>query len=228
MAVRGDVVIATTTAGASAQSSTSGASLRFDSTVDGPGSLTASSRGHLVFAGNAGFLTTLDSLTATAPIITLNNTRTLNQLKVDALTTLAIGSDGSDGLVNLVGGFYSSLGGSVLFNPTNRPAVSKHATILSNAGNLVISAAGDFFMGNEQKLLVSISGPTVTLTGPYNSATVTKLNAFTPLCGDSAIHFIDALLIPHVAVPLLDTSLELKALAGEIIPAPVRPQRRQG
>ena len=165
VAVRGDVVIATTTAGASAQSSTSGASLRFDSTVDGPGSLTASSRGHLVFAGNAGFLTTLDSLTATAPIITLNNTRTLNQLKVDALTTLAIGSDGSDGLVNLVGGFYSSLGGSVLFNPTNRPAVSKHATILSNAGNLVISAAGDFFMGNEQKLLVNNGGLTLSAGG---------------------------------------------------------------
>ncbi|MEO6752909.1 MAG: hypothetical protein ABIP85_14115 [Chthoniobacteraceae bacterium] len=165
VAVEGNVSINTTTRGTTSQIVTTGATLRFDKTVEGPGSLTASSGGVLVFADTVGASTPLNSLSAIAPIITLNSARTQNLLKVDALTTVATSTDGSDGLLNLIGGSYSSIGGSVQFNPTKRSLVSKHATILSTAGNVFISAAGDFFMGNEQKMLINGGSLTILVGG---------------------------------------------------------------
>ena len=180
VAVVGDVVIATTTTGASSQSTNTGAGLLFSQTVNGPGSLRASAGGVLTFLGAVGFGVPLSSLEAVAPIITLNSTRTQGLLKVDAKP--AATTDGSDGLVNLFGSSYSSLGGSVQFNPTARTPVSRHATILSTAGNVSISAAGNFFMGSEQKLLVNngalniVAGGTATV-GDMAAATSMRLTA---------------------------------------------------
>ncbi len=154
VAVQGNVSIATLTKGDTKQAINDGTALQFNR-VDGPGSLTASAGGTLLLAGGIGQLTPLASLSALAPIIHLSNTRTNGTLRVDARNTLASTTDNSDGLLNLTGGLYASLGGSVLFNPTARTPASRHATILSTVGDLLISAASEFFMGSEQKLLVN-------------------------------------------------------------------------
>ena len=163
VAVQGNVVIATTRTGSSTEIANTGAALRFNQTVNGPGSLTANAGGVLTFAGTVGAVTALDALSANAPIINLSNARTQNTLTADARTAAL--TDGSDGFLNLTGNTYSSLGGTVQFNPTNRTTASKHSTILSTAGDLSISAAGSFFMGNEQKLLVNNGGLTIFVGG---------------------------------------------------------------
>jgi hypothetical protein len=176
VAVAGTVTIATTKTGSTAQIVNTGAALTFLQTVNGPGSLIASAGGTLTFASTVGLGTALNSLSATAPIINLNSTRTSGLLQANALPATV--TDGSDGLLNLIGGSYSSLGGSVQFNPTNRTMVSKHATILSATGNVLISAAGSFFMGNEQKLLVNNGSLTISAGG---SATLGDLAASTSM-----------------------------------------------
>jgi filamentous hemagglutinin family protein len=177
--VLGNVTIATTTAGTTAQIANSGALLRFSQAVNGPGSLTASAGGVLTFAGAVGFGTALNSLIATGPIINLASTQVQNLLRADAKQAAV--TDGSDGLLNLLGGTYTSFGGNVEFNPTNRTnattGASRHATILNTAGSVAIYAAGTFFMGNEQKLLVN--GGSLTITAA--SATVGDLAAYSSL-----------------------------------------------
>ena len=168
VAVMGNVTITTTNTatrpGVTNQISSTGAQLLFDRTVDGPGSLTAKAGGVVVFQGNVGSSTALDALTVTAPFVSLNNTRTKNLLKVDAMPAAV--TDGSDGLVNLIGSSYRSDLGSVEFNPTARTLISKHATILSTVGNADISAPfGNFTMGNEQKMLINSGALTIFVGG---------------------------------------------------------------
>ena len=176
VAIAGFVNIATTTPGVTPEDGdiqNTGAALRFSQTVIGTGSLTASAGGELTFAGDV----VLKSLTASAPIIRLRNVTTQGLLKADA--TIAGTSDGSDGLVILTGNSYTSSGGSVELNPSDRARVSKHATILSTDGNVTIFALnGSFTMGNEQKLLVNNGSLTINVGG---TATVGDMAAFTSI-----------------------------------------------
>ena len=136
--------------------------LTFISSVDGPGNLTVESSGELTFSGGVGQTTPLGTLTAKAPIIDLNSTRTAGNLTAHA--TVAPTGDGSDGLLRLTGVSYSSQSGSVFFNDPNRTLVSSHATILDQAGSVVISAPfGSFQMGNGQKFLVRFGTLTISV-----------------------------------------------------------------
>jgi len=130
-----------------------GNDLAFGSTLNGPGSMTALSGRALTFSGDIGSLVALSSLNASGTTITLPSTRTVGLLRADGF--FGPGSNGSDAQLNLTGSSYVSTGGSVQFNPANRSTISRHATILSFFGNVMVSALGDFYMGREQKLLVN-------------------------------------------------------------------------
>ncbi len=175
VAIYGDVLIGTVRTGSTSQLVNTGDPLTFSQTVNGPGTLTAVAGGFLTFAAPVGFGTALQSLVAAAPIIRLAGTRTSGLLSANA--TPAATTDGSDGLLSLTGNSYTSLGGSVLFNPTDRTTASKHATILSLGGNVSISAAGTFFMGHEQKMLVNAGALSIVAGG----AVLGDLAAFTSL-----------------------------------------------
>ncbi len=175
VAIYGDVLIGTVRTGSTSQLVNSGDPLTFSQTVNGPGTLTAVAGGVLTFAAPVGFGTALQSLVAAAPIIRLASTRTSGLLSANA--TPAATTDGSDGLLSLTGNSYTSLGGSVLFNPTNRTTASKHATILSLGGDVSIYAAGTFFMGHEQKMLVNAGSLSIAAGG----AVLGDVAAFTSL-----------------------------------------------
>ena len=162
--------------GAVAIQTPSGSDLTFGGAVNGPGSLAAYSGNVLRFTGDIGSLIALGQLDARGTTIFLSNARTTGLLRADAFFGPA--SNGSDAQLNLTGSAYVSAGGSVQFNPTDRAALSRHATILSTSGSVSITAAGDFFMGREQKLLVNGGALTITAGG---QATVGDLAALSGL-----------------------------------------------
>ena len=186
VAVQGNVAITTTPTGASSKGvntsnylpTTTGSRLQFNTTVDGPGSLTATSGGTLSFSRPVGSVSAPASLSATAPVIVLNNAHTTGDLNINAKSVTG-SQHATDGLLLLTGGAYKSDFGSVKFNETPRATATGHATILSLSGNVAISAvSGQFYMGLEQKLLVNSGSLSIAAGTAYlgDMAAATKMN----------------------------------------------------